>query len=97
MIFTRLFRKRRREHHQPKEVYVVGRVVAGHVDGMQQIVGVAHSLDEAYELCVQHAVKTVYTSYELKVTKWEDKCNVKIYFSSGIMKSHTFNITTQEI
>lgn len=97
MIFNRLFRKRRREHQQPKEIYVVGRVVAGHVDGVQQIVGVAHSLDEAYELCVQHAVKTAYTSHEVKVTKWEDKCNVKIYFSSGIMRSHTFNITTQEI
>lgn len=97
MIFGRLFRKRNREHHQPKEIYVVGRVVAGHVDGIQQIVGVANSLDEAYELCVKHAVKTAYTDYEIKVAKWEDKCNVKIYFTSGIMRSHTFNITAQEI
>ena len=95
MKFLHLFRHR--ETHKPNEVYVVGRVVAGYVDGVKQIIGVADTIDEAYDICIDYVMQHFGGDYEYQITKWNDCCNIKIIFYSGIVRSHTFRIETHEL
>ena len=99
MMKMRLFNffRRNRETHKPSEVYVVGRVVSGHSKGVQQVIGVAETLDEAYDICIDHVMQRFGGDYEYEITKWENCCNIRTIFASGIMYSHTFTIQTHEV
>ena len=95
MKFLHLFRTR--QSHKPDEVYVVGRVVAGHMNGVQQVIGVAETLDEAYDICIDYIMQKFGGDYDYEITKWKDHCNIKIMFYSGIIRSHTFSIEAHEV
>lgn len=95
MKFLHLFRHQR--SRERKDVYVVGRVVAGYADGVKQIIGVADTIDEAYGICIDYIVQQFGGDYEYQITKWDDYCNIKIIFYSGIIRSHTFRIETHEL
>lgn len=95
MKFLHLFRHR--ETHKPSEVYVVGQVIAGYMNGVQQIIGVAETREEAYDICVDYIMQKFGGDYNYQITKWDDCCNIKIVFCSGIVHSHTFRIEIHEV